>query len=336
MKTVKNYAGYAAAVGMLVCILDTKTALTGACEGLQLCILTVIPSLFPFFVLSSLITGSLTGTSIPILRPFAKFLQVPEGSESILAAGFLGGYPIGAQMIGEAVRSQTITAADGKRLLAFCNNAGPAFLFGMGSVLFPELWMCWALWGIHIVSAVLVSFYFPAPESRSAGTLPLAKRTPALTASLRAMAHVCGWIILFRVILAFLDRWFGWILPSVCTVILTGFLELSLGCLSLAEIPDIGLRFLLCSAFLGFGGICVVMQSRSASLDVDFRYYLPGKLLHGSISFTLSAALHFFVNLESTAGITPVAPSALILCHLILLFFCRRKNRCGNFRLLRV
>ena len=49
MKTNK-LACTAAALGMLVLILDSKTALAGAREGIDLCIRTVIPSLFPFFL----------------------------------------------------------------------------------------------------------------------------------------------------------------------------------------------------------------------------------------------------------------------------------------------
>ena len=42
------WTGLTGAAGMLVLILDAKTALAGAKEGIQLCLYTVIPSLFPF------------------------------------------------------------------------------------------------------------------------------------------------------------------------------------------------------------------------------------------------------------------------------------------------
>ena len=49
--------GFAAGAAMLMLILDGRTALTGAAEGIDLCIRTVIPALFPFFVLSPLLMG---------------------------------------------------------------------------------------------------------------------------------------------------------------------------------------------------------------------------------------------------------------------------------------
>ena len=45
------------ACGMMMLILDSQTAMHGAAEGIVLCINSVVPSLFPFFVLSILLTN---------------------------------------------------------------------------------------------------------------------------------------------------------------------------------------------------------------------------------------------------------------------------------------
>ena len=45
--------GIVAAVGMLILILDTKTAILGAQNAIELCIFSVIPSIFPFLVFFS-------------------------------------------------------------------------------------------------------------------------------------------------------------------------------------------------------------------------------------------------------------------------------------------
>ena len=55
---------------MLALILDGRTAIDGARQGIELCLRTVIPSLFPFFVLSILLTSSLLGMAN--LRFFAQ------------------------------------------------------------------------------------------------------------------------------------------------------------------------------------------------------------------------------------------------------------------------
>ena len=45
-----HFLGISAAVGLLVLIFDSSLAIQGAREGVELCLRTVIPSLFPFFV----------------------------------------------------------------------------------------------------------------------------------------------------------------------------------------------------------------------------------------------------------------------------------------------
>ena len=49
----------AASAALLVLILDGNTAIAGIREGIQICIQTLIPSLFPFFICSGLLTGNL-------------------------------------------------------------------------------------------------------------------------------------------------------------------------------------------------------------------------------------------------------------------------------------
>ena len=93
----KLRTGIAALAGMLILILDSKTALAGGLAGVQICMMQVIPALLPFFVLSILISAAFTGADIPLLRPIGRLCRMPRGSESLFILGLLGGYPAGAQ-----------------------------------------------------------------------------------------------------------------------------------------------------------------------------------------------------------------------------------------------
>ena len=55
------------AISMLILILDPNTAVRSASDAIQLCLKTVVPSLFPFFVLSSMLTSALVGSHSIIL-----------------------------------------------------------------------------------------------------------------------------------------------------------------------------------------------------------------------------------------------------------------------------
>ena len=117
--------GLLAAAGMLVLILDSGLALEGARDGLTLCIQTVIPSLFPFFVLSSVLLSALSEQDSILIKLLAKKLMIPQRAASLVIPGFLGGYPVGAKCVADLYESRQISKKDAQRLLAFCSNAGP-------------------------------------------------------------------------------------------------------------------------------------------------------------------------------------------------------------------
>lgn len=315
-----------AALGIFVLILDSPTALAGAGQGIELCIKTVIPSLFPFFVLSDLLTGNLLGMSLPFLRPIGKLCRMPKGSESIFLVGILGGYPVGARCIASARKAGALSASDGRRMLGFCNNAGPAFLFGMTAFLFPERIVPWLLYAIQVLSALAVGFLLPGESSVAVHIQQQQKSiAQAMYSSLKAMANVCGWIILFRVLLSFCRRWFLWLFPLPLQIGICGTLELSNGILSLQEITAPATRFLLCSLMLSLGGICVAMQTVSVTGQLGLGSYIPGKLLQSIFCFFLSTLCAFFLWKLPVYWIISAAVMLLLSC-VILLWRKHEKN----------
>lgn len=297
MKQMARIRLTSASLGMLLMILDSKTAVAAAREGLELCIRTVIPSLFPFFVISSWMLPLLLGSRNPLLRPIGRITRIPEGAESLLLVGFLGGYPTGAACVAEAFRSGRLPRQAAERMMVFCSNAGPSFLFGIVGGLFPSSWITWILWGIQIVSALVCGILLPGGPG---GHCIAAKEThsslpAALTQAIRSMVLVCGWVILFRVMLGFGDRWLFWLLPPEWSVLVSGVLELTNGCCSLPGICGVGSRFVMASLLLSFGGLCVAMQTASVTDGLSFRLYLPGKLLQCALSLILSLGVQWIL-----------------------------------------
>lgn len=303
MSRKRLLTGSFASLGIMILILDGQTALSGAHAGLELCIKTVIPSLFPFFLLTILLTGSLSGCPLPFLRPIGKLCGIPKGAEGILLTGFLGGYPTGAQSVASFYQSGQLRRDDAERMLSFCSNAGPAFLFGMVAPLFPDKTSAVLLWAVHIISALLTAILIPS--SQSGEVTVCHSREPSFSDAMRTsvivMSTVCGWIIMFRVILAFLERWFLWMLPVALQVMITGILELSNGCCELIQVNDPLLRFVLCSGMLAWGGLCVTLQTHSVASGLNIRSYLKGKILQTLFSLLISASIVLGIWLSVTA-----------------------------------
>ena len=291
MKKLKNHAvALWPGLAMIILILDSKTAIAGAGQGIALCLQSVIPSLLPFIFLSGMITRTLLAVPLPILRPVGKLCGIPRGAEGLLAVGLVGGYPVGAQCIAQACEAGQLTPAQGQRMLGFCNNAGPAFLFGILGPMFSEQSTLWAIWAIQILSAIFTGMLLPKAETGGTSvqnTKPLSNTDP-MQQSIKAMAAICGWIVLFRVVLAFLHRWTFGLLPVEASVLLSGIFELTNGCCLLVQIPSEANRFLLATILLSFGGICIWNQTRSVTAALGTGAYIPGKLLQGSISILLA------------------------------------------------
>lgn len=274
---------------MLILILDGKAALSEAAEGMDLCIKTVIPSLFPFLFLSSVITQSYWGESVPLLELPARLLGIPRGAESILITTVMGGYPAGARAVGDAYAHRTLTREESERLLTFCSIAGPAFIFGMLSSQFPEIHQLWALWSIQLISSAFVAHlnrkYSVGYAKLDANQISLSQ---ILNQTTKIIANICGWILLFRILTGFLSRWILWKLPDWSQVLLCGLLELSNGCCTLSQIPNLPIRFMICSIILSFGGVCIVMQTASVIGTLSLKPYLFGKLKQTGFSLILS------------------------------------------------
>ena len=129
----------------------------------------------------------------------------------------------------------------------------------------------------------------PGGNSRTALSPKNQSVAGILSQTVKTMGIICGWILLFQMLSTFLRRWFFWYLPEELQVLFTGILELSSGCCILSQIDRIWLRFLVCSGFLSFGGICVLMQTASVISSLSLKSYLTGKLRQTTISLLLSA-----------------------------------------------
>ena len=303
---------------MLILILDAQLVVTGAVSGIELCLWTVIPSLFPFFVISSLINGSIGGRHMRILRFLERLYCVPAGSAHIVAIGMLGGYPIGAQGIADAYKKGILTKQSAARMLMFCNNAGPAFIFGMVAQQFGSVTIGWYLWLITILSSVFVAASIPAAgvaeiHSRSETTIGI---TEAITKSVKAMANVCAWVVLFRVILTLLQKRVLHNSSHFLQTVLFGFLELSNGVVETSSITDPLVRFVLCTVFLNAGGLCVAMQTYSVTKALGLRTYLLGKALQTLYSILLSLMV---IPVLFQRGSLLISLTSALICAVLLL-----------------
>ncbi len=236
-------------------ILDSRCAAQSVREAMNLCTRTLIPSLFPLFVLSSMAVPALGGMRCSWL---SRLLGLPAGGEGILLLGCAGGFPVGAAAVSQCVREGTLDAQDAERMLGLCSFCGPAFLFGVLPRLIPMERVS-VLFVLQLETALLLGAFWPGRSQARLQPNPDTISLPeAVRRAISSMASVCAWVALAAVAAGFLRRWLFPLLPRELGLLLTGLLELTNGVFALPQ--DADLAFVYCAAFVCFGGVSVLLQ----------------------------------------------------------------------------
>ena len=125
-------ATIAALCAMLEMILAPQQMIESGRYAISLCAELIIPSLFPFFVLSGLLNrlGFATAAARRLVKPAASLYGISGAGATAFFMGLVGGYPLGAAYIADMRRQGLVSLEEAERLMGFCSNSGPAFLVG--------------------------------------------------------------------------------------------------------------------------------------------------------------------------------------------------------------
>ena len=302
---------------MLLCSSD---AMDGAKRGLSTCANLIVPSLFPFFVLSFLLNDlGLPAYLGRFLEPVMNALFGVSGAgASAFVIGISGGYPLGASCIADLTEKGELTDEDGSRLLTFCNNSGPAFIIGaVGVGLFRSGAVGLGLYAVHILAALMTGLFLSGrrcTKSRSPRVLianaSLSQALPeAIKRAALQMLTVCGFVVFFSVLTSLLDALgvFSAIYGRIAAytgyelrltrAFLTGILELGCGIGAMEGAALTPVNLTVCAFLIGFGGISVAMQTAAvlSGTKIKVSRHIAGRLMNGCISafivYTLGSIL---------------------------------------------
>lgn len=323
--------GLALLCATLALIFWPQQAMAAARDGLQLCYNVIIPSLFPFFVLSSLmvdlgLAGHLGRTLEGVMRPL---FNVPGSCAPALALGFVGGYPVGARTALQLYQKGMCTKTEAERLLSFCNNSGPAFILGVvGAGVFASSKVGVLLYLAHAAASVCVGLLFRfykagksgRGEKRPSPHFEAQRFTTAFTGAIKnsflSALNICAFVVFFTVVIRLL--FLSGILPGLAKVLghllgplglsqtwaerlLTGLLEVSSGVWTLSGDGTMAGRMSMAAFMLGWAGLSVHCQVLSfiGGSGLSVRTYILGKSIHGALSALFVGLLAWFFPLKA-------------------------------------
>ncbi len=311
-------------------IFQPQVCKIGVINGLMLSSNIIIPSLFPFSVLVLFILKS----------ELTEKLNIPA-DRSIFILSLIGGYPIGAKLLSQAVELKKIEKATASELLNFCINAGPAFIIsGIGSGIFGNKKAGYLLFLSHIISSAVLAATCKKSKRISTRKPTLAPTgiidnfVSSVSLSASATLSVCSFVILFSVISNYIS-FFSKKVPLL--KILSCFLEVTNASTQTRSILNI-------SFLLGFSGICIWFQVWGIARNFKIKYFkfIIFRILHGALSycFTYIFIKIFRISLPTLSNsitasfqFTATAPQvaiSLIIMGIIFIISVNGKNYAGN------
>lgn len=297
----------AAAAALLALSFSGGAVLESARAALSVCAGTILPSLFPFFVLSILLSrlGVPRRLGHRLAPPAGRLFGVSGAGIAALPVGLLGGYPMGAACIAELLERGEIGAREAEHLLLFVNNSGPAFLIGaIGAGVFASPRAGLLLYAAHIGAALLtglllrgsaeaVSPPLDAPESESfAAAFPAAVRQ-----AVSAVLTVCGFVVCFSVLLGLAESWGLFSLPGLASqearVLVSGLFEIGSAVGAMRGLAPSPGHLALAAGLVGWGGLSVHCQTAALFCDseLSLRRHTLGRLCSALFSALIAWAL---------------------------------------------
>lgn len=279
----------------------------GALAGLSLCAKAVIPALFPFLCMAPILSEFLSDV---LSRHTGKRNIVNQTAASALVSSFvigiLTGFPIGAVTLASHCQSGRLDRKTASRFLGVCTASSPAFLSGyIGKTLFGSAAIGWFLYAEQVIVLGLiflilfkntVTTALPCAAELSSTNKSEPNAYTSISAAIRRgaenMLGLCGAVVFFSVVRALVCAF----CPHFMASCIGGILEMTGGTLEISKFYESGIltkqaAVILTSFMIGFGGICVGMQTAGCvqNTALSMREYWMQKCAIGILCAAITA-----------------------------------------------
>ena len=278
-----------------------------ALKGLNLWLFSVLPTLLPFTIISSILLHiEAFSKPLRILKKFTK-TNFNEHIPFIVICGLFCGCPIGAKLSADTYRQKKISGKTATFLLCSLSSLSPAFIisFALPSSLSINIKI--TLYIIIILSNIIVAYTivhilhiqddslaieYPAANNNT----NIQKSTTSLTdifencilSSFEIQGKIGGYIIIFSCISGIFIQTLH--LNPYVSLIFNSLLEISSGLGTYNSFALNNHYISLVTALTSFGGICTLCQIFSCIKNVNIpkKCLVYSKLLSGILAYTFT------------------------------------------------
>lgn len=313
-----------------------KEASKGVYDGLMLCFKNVVPSLFPFMIVSSLIAQSdVTSKLSKVFSPVMRVLfRQPAQAFSVVILSQIGGFPVGASLVNQLYDKGALSSNEAKRLMIFCINPGPAFVISyIGSALLNSAKAGTVIYFSVVLSSLIIGFctrffsdgFISGETKKDADFIsPSETLVKSVKKSSISMFGICSWVVVFSCagqLLSLLP------LSESEQIFLSIVLEVTNGCKNAAQ----ALPIYAIAGAVGWCGVCVHFQVMDTIIKIKLKlkYFLAARIINASVAIIISYLLFQLfpvytaaANVKSelvpsSSGIT-ISVCLIVMCFLVI------------------
>lgn len=288
----------------LTIILLNPTEITNAVSfSFAICINNLFPSLFPFLIISNLLTyyGFIEVCSKRFKFIMNKFFGVHENGAYILIMSMLSGSPSNSKYIVQLLDKNLISNKDANKLLAFTHFVNPLFIIGaIGTTFLKNKSIGIIILISHYLGNFIIGIIKREKYSNNVYNYKEKNNnsfinvlTNSINDTINTLMLVLGVITSCLIITTIIHNIFH------TSPLFNGILEITQGVkyVSLSN-QKLLIKTLFITFYISFGGFSIHMQVMSILEKKKIRYlpYFRARIMHGIISTLIVLILYFLIQ----------------------------------------
>ena len=265
--------------------------------SLSLWVNTLIPTMFPFFVISDILISYHITNYIPkfIKKTLGKLFGVSDAIVTIFLLSCISGFPSNARNTKIFYEHNYITKKEAEHALLFTHFSNPLFILStVGVFFFHNEFYGYLILVSHVLGNIIIgiitrrtsispnNYYTPLDiKSQSFSTVFIS----AIKSAIDTLLTILGTLTCFLIVSSFIIKNLN--MNPYLSSIIKGILEITMGIKSLSDcgIPIV-YQIVITTMFLSFGGFSVHLQVLSQLVDTDISYqpFFVARVFHAILS----------------------------------------------------
>ena len=268
--------------------------------ALNLWVNSLLPALFPFFIISDiLINYNITNYIPKIIRNSCKYIfNITDNMLTILFLSIISGFPSNARNTRILYDKGILSLEEANHILIFSHFANPIFILTTVSIFFfNNQRMGIFLLIIHYISNLILGVFFRGKFRHTDKDYNIDYKIDnfgiilinAIKKAIDTILLICGILVIFLMLSTIVVNTFNF--NDYNAMLVRGIFEITTGIEALSKLSiSNSFKLVITSCFLAFGGISVHVQvmSQIAGTKIKYIYFFIGRMYQMIIAGIIS------------------------------------------------